>query len=99
MRPHWVTKSPFEFGENEKKEDQSKANVIKWVSAGYDFAIEAIKAADPEKMGEAITLFGRFETTRQKALDKGFEHQTHHRGQTTVYLLLAGVTPPQEKLF
>ena len=30
---------------------------------------------------------------------KCFEHQTHHRGQTTVYIRLAGGTPPAEKLF
>ncbi|MBO0721263.1 MAG: damage-inducible protein DinB, partial [Blastocatellia bacterium] len=28
-----------------------------------------------------------------------FEHQTHHRGQTTIYLRLKGVTPPGEKLY
>jgi len=33
------------------------------------------------------------------AIDKAFEHQTHHRGQATVYIRLAGGTPPQEKLF
>jgi uncharacterized damage-inducible protein DinB len=32
-------------------------------------------------------------------LAKAFEHQTHHRGQATVYLRLKGVTPPQEMLF
>ena len=26
-------------------------------------------------------------------------HQTHHRGQTTIYLRMKGVTPPNEKLF
>jgi len=28
-----------------------------------------------------------------------FMHQTHHRGQCTVYLRLVGVHPPAEKLF
>ncbi|PHN06546.1 DinB family protein [Flavilitoribacter nigricans] len=91
--------SPSGFGDNEKVEDQSKANVIKLVTDGYDFIINAIKDSDPAKMGEKVTLFGRFEMSRKMALAKGFEHQTHHRGQTTVYLRLAGVTPPQEKLF
>jgi uncharacterized damage-inducible protein DinB len=50
-------------------------------------------------LGETVTLFGRFEMSRKKALKKAFEHQTHHRGQTTVYLRMAGITPPQEKLF
>jgi uncharacterized damage-inducible protein DinB len=30
---------------------------------------------------------------------KTFEHQTHHRGQTTIYIRLLGIRPPQEKLF
>lgn len=36
--------------------------------------------------------------TRATALMEDFEHQTHHRAQTTVYLRLADVKPPQEKL-
>jgi uncharacterized damage-inducible protein DinB len=44
-------------------------------------------------------MFGRFDMTKGMALTKCFEHQTHHRGQTTVYIRLAGAKPPQEKLF
>ncbi len=83
----------------EKSADQSKASVIKQVSAGYDFVIANLKTMIPEKLNENVTLFGRFEMTKGKALEKLFEHQTHHRGQTTVYIRLAGVTPPNEKLF
>lgn len=50
-------------------------------------------------MNEIVKLLGRFEMIRAAALYKGFEHQTHHRGQTTVYIRLAGSKPPQEKLF
>lgn len=32
-------------------------------------------------------------------MTKTFEHQTHHRGQTTVYLRMSEITPPQEKLY
>ena len=39
------------------------------------------------------------EMTKGQALAKLFEHQTHHRGQTTIYIRLAGVKPPNEKLF
>ncbi|MBO9153968.1 DinB family protein [Chitinophaga sp. GCM10012297] len=92
-------KSPVAFGESEKTGDKSKANVIKVVMAGYDYAIEQVKKAQPAQLGEKIKLFNQFETTRGVALGKAFEHQTHHRGQTTVYLRLAGVKPPQEKLF
>lgn len=77
---------------------KTKAACTKAVTDSYDFVINAIKAADPKKLGEAIKVFGR-DTTRGGALAKGFEHQTHHRGQTTIYLRLKGAKPPAEKLF
>ncbi|PMD96548.1 damage-inducible protein DinB [Siphonobacter sp. BAB-5405] len=93
-------KSPYGIAELEKSTtDLSKANVTKLVLAGYDFVIEGIKQMKPAQLSEKIKLFDRFEMTRAMALAKDFEHQTHHRGQTTIYLRLAGVTPPQEKLF
>ena len=91
--------SPVAFGALEKQADKSKEAVVKSVMDGYDFVINALKGMKPEKMGESIKLFGRFDATRAVAFDKTFEHQTHHRGQTTVYIRLAGGTPPQEKLF
>lgn len=92
-------KSPIGLGESEKTTDKSKANVTKLVLAGYDFVINSVKKMEPARMSENIKLFERFEMTKATALDKCFEHQTHHRGQTTVYIRLAGATPPQEKLF
>jgi uncharacterized damage-inducible protein DinB len=65
----------------------------------YDFAINALKKLTPQQLDEQIKLFGSMDLTRRMAFTKAFEHQTHHRGQTTVYLRLAGVKPPQEKLF
>jgi uncharacterized damage-inducible protein DinB len=79
--------------------DKSKANVTKQVMAGYDFVIDGLKKMTPAQLNEEIKLFGRFDMSKVTALAKVFEHQTHHRGQTTVYLRLAGVKPPQEKLF
>jgi uncharacterized damage-inducible protein DinB len=79
--------------------DKSKANVTRQVLAGYDFVINGLKKMTPAQLNEKIKLFGRFDMSKEMALDKVFEHQTHHRGQTTVYLRLAGVKPPQEKLF
>lgn len=91
--------SPVPFGETEKTADTSKANVIKLVSEGYDFVINGLKGLSDAQLQESVTLFGRFEMTKGQAFAKVFEHQTHHRGQTTIYLRLAGVTPPAEKLF
>jgi uncharacterized damage-inducible protein DinB len=92
-------KSPYGQGELEKTSDKSKANVTKLVLGSYDFVIENAKKLTSAQLGETAKLFGSFEMTKQLALAKVFEHQTHHRGQTTVYLRLAGVKPPQEKLF
>jgi uncharacterized damage-inducible protein DinB len=92
-------KSPLGMGESEKTTDKSKANTTALVLAGYDFAINAIKKLTDSQLNETVKLFGRFDMNRASALNKGFEHQTHHRGQTTVYIRLAGAKPPQEKLF
>lgn len=79
--------------------DKSKENVTKIVMAGYEFVINSIGKLPENRLSENIKLFNQFEMSREMALAKAFEHQTHHRGQTTVYLRLAGVKPPQEKLF
>ena len=92
-------KSPIGQGEAEKSTDKSKATVTKMVMDSYDFVINNAKNLTAAKAGERIKLFGQFDLTKRAALDKCFEHQTHHRGQTTVYLRLAGAKPPQEKLF
>jgi uncharacterized damage-inducible protein DinB len=91
--------SPVGQGESEKTKDKSKANVTKLVMDGYDFVIKNLKKMTPAQLDESTKLFGQFDMTKGAALAKCFEHQTHHRGQTTVYLRLAGVKPPQEKLF
>ena len=92
-------KSAVGSGESEKATDKSKANVTKLVLAGYDFVINSVKKMTPAQLAEKTKLFDRFEMTKGMVLAKVFEHQTHHRGQTTVYLRLAKVTPPNEKLF
>ncbi len=79
--------------------DKSKANVTKLTMDGYDFVINSIKKIAGTDLQAQIKLFGRFDLSKGAALQKAFEHQTHHRGQTTVYLRLAGAKPPQEKLF
>jgi uncharacterized damage-inducible protein DinB len=88
-------------GKNLEKMDEykTKAGLTKIVMESYDFVITSVKGMDLKKMDEPIKLFNRFDATRGGALEKAFEHQTHHRGQTTIYLRLKGVTPPAEKLF
>ena len=77
---------------------QTKDSVVYFVNASYDFVIEGIKAMDFSKLEEK-TGTGNFANTRLAWLLKTFEHQTHHRGQTTIYIRLVGIKPPNEKLF
>jgi len=90
--------SPVERGGAEKIAGTSKEATVKMVMDSYDFVINAIKGLTDAQMAENISIFG-MEMSREVALDKAFEHQTHHRGQTTPYIRLAGATPPNEKLF
>jgi len=92
-------KSPFTVGDLEKTPNKSKANVSKVVLASYDFVIEQIKKMTEAQLDENVKMIGSFDMPRRTGLAKALEHQAHHRGQTTVYLRLAGVKPPQEKLF
>jgi uncharacterized damage-inducible protein DinB len=76
----------------------TKAKVRATVVTGYDAVIAAIKDFDMSKAGEMVTGFG-MSFPRSEWLKKAFEHQTHHRGQCTIYLRMAGIAPPPEKLF
>jgi len=81
---------------------QNKDSVVNYVNTSYDFAIQAIQNMDVNKLTEVVTWNlpgGKRSVTRLAWLLKAFEHQTHHRGQCTVYLRLMGIKPPAEKLF
>jgi uncharacterized damage-inducible protein DinB len=77
---------------------QNKDSVVYYVTKSYDFAIQSLKDFDPAKFGELVTM--RADKVSRFALFlKAFEHQTHHRGQSTIYIRLLGIRPPGERLF
>jgi len=82
----------------ESKTAQSKDSVMYYVIASYDFAINGIKKLSIASLSEKVKFYN-WEETKFAWLLKAFEHQTHHRGQTTIYIRLAGFHPPQERLF
>ncbi len=90
--------NPYQ-GKNLEKMDEykNKAALSKIVLESYDFVMASIKAMDVAKLEERIVVRGN-NIPRAEALVMGFEHQTHHRGQTTIYLRMKGVTPPAEPL-
>ncbi len=77
---------------------QSKDSVFYYVVTSYDYCIDVIRNTPVNKWGEVIDLFGVKES-RFALILKSFEHQTHHRAQTTVYIRLQNIIPPNEKLF
>jgi uncharacterized damage-inducible protein DinB len=86
----------------EKSSSAQAADSVKYyVNASYDFAINSVKKLAPAALFQNATLNMRqaVTATRLGWILKAFEHQTHHRGQTTIYLRLAGVRPPAERLF
>jgi uncharacterized damage-inducible protein DinB len=99
------TGTPFPFPSHNFENSptaKNKDSVEYYVNTSYDFVIQVIKNLDLSKLDEVVSwkLPGGLRTaTRQVWLMKGFEHQTHHRGQCTVYLRLQGIRPPAEKLF
>jgi len=97
---------PNPVGASLKKHDamqttfaQTKEAVTKGVMDSYDFVISTLQGMTPEQLQESIKFAGKIDISRGGLFGKAFEHQTHHRGQTVVYLRLKGVTPPPEQLF
>jgi uncharacterized damage-inducible protein DinB len=84
---------------NEKTVSPTKEAVTKAVMDSYDWVISTLQNMTPGQL-QATTKFGKHDdVTRSSLFGKAFEHQTHTRGQTTIYLRLKGVAPPPEQLF
>jgi uncharacterized damage-inducible protein DinB len=95
-----VNGKPSPFGQKsvEQTVSPTKDETEKAVLDSYDFVIASLQAITPAQMQETISLEGHT-ISKSAAFGKAFEHQTHHRGQTTIYLRLKGITPPGEMLF
>jgi len=93
-RPSW-----FSFTLEQRASAHAKDSVVKYVSESYDWVIKTIQNTPTGKWNEKTKVFGSLEETAFNMLNKAFEHQSHHRGQTTIYIRLVGVRPPQERLF
>ena len=78
---------------------QTKDSVVYYVTTSYDFARNAVANSDVSKWWDVKKIFNRFDETVFAMMNKTFEHQTHHRGQTTIYIRLVGIKPPNERLF
>src|SRR3569833_556281 len=82
-----VTGKPGPLGKEsaEKTVAQTKEATTKAAMDSYDYVISALQNATPAQLQEIAKVGGK-DITKQVAFNKAFEHQTHHRGQATVYL-------------
>jgi uncharacterized damage-inducible protein DinB len=97
----FVTGEPNIIGDRileNSKTVQTKDSVMYYVVASYDLTIDGLKKMNMASLKEKVKFYD-WEETRYALLLKAFEHQTHHRGQTTIYIRLVGLHPPQERLF
>lgn len=76
----------------------TKDSVSCFVTISYDYAIQALEGFDMGKSYQYVQR-GKFNETRIAWILKAFEHQAHHRGQTTIYIRAVGLKPPNERLF
>jgi uncharacterized damage-inducible protein DinB len=90
------------LGDADPEEDAgltSDADALRrFVLGSYDFLADGVRALDPAVLDEEVAFF-RLRMPRSLLLAKALEHHAHHRGQASVYLRLAGVTPPGQRLF
>jgi uncharacterized damage-inducible protein DinB len=90
--PHGKTQDEIE----KKAELKTKAGLRKAVEESYDVVLGTLAGMDEAKMLEQVAFF-KSKVTRLMVYSIALDHQTHHRGQTTIYLRLKGVTPPPEQ--
>jgi uncharacterized damage-inducible protein DinB len=82
-----------------KLEFTSKEATIKELINCYDFVINNLKSFDEKKLDEIITVFGKYEYSRERVISKVYEHQAHHKSKSIVIQRYLGVTPPGYMLF
>lgn len=93
------TTSPFAGRSLERAAGaSSRDSVVHYVNQSYDFVLSSLQAMPAATLGEKLKR-GNLEESRLAYILKAYEHQGHHRGQTTIYLRMAGIRPPAEKLF
>lgn len=77
---------------------QTKDSVKYYVDKSYDYVISTLQNTSGQQLLSNTSLFG-MQMPGYLVFMKTLEHQAHHRGQTTIYIRLQGIRPPNERLF
>ena len=88
--------SPYKELDLMRDEFKTKARTSKVVTESYDFVINGLKGLSDAQLDEQLTMRNGAKVLRIERINDAYEHQTHHRGQTVIYLRLKGLMPPTE---
>jgi uncharacterized damage-inducible protein DinB len=77
-----------------KPASKSKADVIVFLKASFDKAIERAEAATPQQLHTTFKTDDGSLTGLELLLGD-LDHTTHHRASAEMYLRAKGITPPQ----
>jgi uncharacterized damage-inducible protein DinB len=88
--------APYKEEDLMKDEFKTTARLSKVVAESYDFVINGLRGLNDSQLDEQLTMRNGANVLRIERINDAFEHQTHHRGQTVLYLRLKGQTPPAE---
>jgi len=72
----------------------SKADLVKFVAAAYDYGTATLKGLNDADAAEKIEVFGTTVVTRRQVEALLMDHCTHHRGSAIAYLRFKGIAPP-----
>jgi hypothetical protein len=75
-------------------DDDPKDKLVAGLKASFDFCTTALTNVDDSKLGEPMTLFGRFPSSRAGALIALSNGFADHYGAQAIYLRLNGILPP-----
>jgi uncharacterized damage-inducible protein DinB len=75
-------------------DDDPKDKLVAALKASFDFCSNALANVDDSKLGEPMTLFGRFPSSRAGALIALSSGFADHYGAQAIYLRLNGILPP-----
>lgn len=85
-----------EKAHQEKPASSSKADVVAFVKAQYDKAIDQVSKLTPEQFGKTYAGEEGQETGLEQLMGM-LDHATHHRASAEMYLRAKGITPPEYK--
>lgn len=88
------------YQENLEKNEayKTKEEVKRLINEVFDFSIKSLDNLSADNYFEVVQK-GPFKVSRIGWVMKAYEHMSHHKGQSAIYLRLNGIVPPEYQLF